>query len=305
MQLRVVQKDVIATDTVRIRLASDNRGALPPFRPGAHIELALPGHSRRYSLTSSPGESGFYEICVLRAHPSRGGSSFIHDTLAVGDDVEVGGPFSAFSVAAEAKHSVFIAGGIGITPFLTMIEEVAARGESFELHYSARDATRFLPTPIADGRITRYTDGPSGPTLNLQSLLASARKDSHIYVCGPQPMIEAVREVARIAGWPAQRVHFESFGASPKATDKPISLHLQRSGLTLSVQPGTSILDALLENGVWATYECRRGECGSCLTNVIAGEPSHRDVCLTEAQRSAGMCTCVSWAKTQDLVLDL
>jgi vanillate O-demethylase ferredoxin subunit len=305
MQLTVVQKVPIAADTVRLRLTAKDRYGLPPFRPGAHIELAIQGLSRRYSITSSHKDLGFYEICVLRTNPSRGGSSFIHDTLAIGDEVKVSGPFNAFSLAQTTAHSVFIAGGIGITPFFSMMEELTAAGQSLELHYSGRDAGRLLPIPAIQGQVTRYVDGSNGPTLIVRDLLDGLRPESHLYVCGPQAMIEAVREGAQARGWPSNQVHFESFGSGLKSTDRAVTLHLQRSGLTLSVLPGTSILDALLENGVWASHECRRGECGSCLTDVLAGEPSHRDVCLTDEQRRTGMCTCVSWSNSPELILDL
>lgn len=305
MQLTVVRKELIAIDTVRLRLAPKDQSTLPAFQPGAHVELAIRGLSRRYSITSSHRDLAFYEICVLRTKPSRGGSSYIHDSLAIGDAIEVTGPFNAFPLDPTAAHSVFIAGGIGITPFLGMMEELSRQGRPFELHYAARDEGRLLPTPDAGQRVTRYLDNRGGPSLVISDLLANLRADSHLYVCGPQPMIEAVRARARNGGWPPAQVHFESFGHAPRLSDRAITLHLQRSGMTLNVQPGVSVLDALLENGVWASHECRRGECGSCLTEVLSGQPDHRDVCLTDEQRRKGMCTCVSWSSTQELTLNL
>lgn len=305
MQLTVVQKSLVATDTLKLRLAAANGAPLPAFRPGAHIELNIRGLARHYSITSSHREPAFYEICVLRTAASRGGSSFIHDGLAVGDVMEVAGPFNAFHLHATAAHSVFIAGGIGITPFFSMMAELDANGRSFELHYAARDEGRLLPTPDAGHRVSKYLDADGGPTLRIADLLAGVRSDAHLYVCGPQAMIEAVREAASQCGWPPGQLHFESFGSAPKPSDQALAVHLRRSGLTLSVAPGVSILDALLENGVWAGHECRRGECGSCITEVLAGEPDHRDYCLTPDQRRSSMCTCVSWAKTSELTLDL
>lgn len=305
MRLIVTRKDLLATDTVRLHLAAADESSLPAFRPGAHVELAIRGLSRRYSITSSPRELAFYEICVLRTNPSRGGSSYIHDSLAIGDAIEVSGPFNAFPLDSTAAYSVFIAGGIGITPFLGMMEELSRQGRLFELHYAARDEGRLLPIPEVGQRVTRYLDGNGGPSLAISDLLANIHADSHLYVCGPQPMIEAVREGARNRGWPPGQVHFESFGHAPKPSDRTITVHLRRSEMTLNVQPGVSVLDALLENGVWASHECRRGECGSCLTEVLSGEPDHRDVCLTDEQRHTGMCTCVSWSNTQELTLNL
>lgn len=302
MHLTVDRKELIATDTVRLRLVAQDRAPLPSFRPGAHVELSVGGLSRRYSITSSHRVLAFYEICVLRTKPSRGGSSFIHDGLVTGDVIEVAGPFNAFPMDPAAAHSVFIAGGIGITPFLGMMEELGRKGRSFELHYAARDGGRMLPIPDAVRSVKRYL---AGSELVIPDLLAGVPAASHLYVCGPQPMIEAVRAGARQRGWPPGQVHFESFGHAPKPSDQPITLHLRRSAMTLNVQPGTSVLDALLEKGIWASHECRRGECGSCVTEVLSGQPDHRDVCLTEEQRRSGMCTCVSWSNTQELTLDL
>jgi vanillate O-demethylase ferredoxin subunit len=194
MHLTVVRKDPIATDTVRLRLAPNDQSILPEFRPGAHVELAVRGLSRRYSITSSHRERAFYEICVLRTKPSRGGSSYIHDDLAIGDVLDVLGPFNAFPLVSGAAHSVFIAGGIGITPFLGMMEELGWNGRSFQLHYAGRDEGRLLPTPDTAHRVTRYLDSDGEPSLVISDLLADLHADSHLYVCGPQPMIEAVRE---------------------------------------------------------------------------------------------------------------
>lgn len=305
MQLFVTHKRMIATDTVWIRFESAGGAVLPAFMPGAHIEISFAGLTRRYSLTSPPSETDHYEICVLRTNPSAGGSAYIHDQLKEGDTVEISKPLNAFPLNCDATHTVFIAGGIGITPFYTMMDALHRAGSPFELHYAARAKNRFLPVPAFAGRLSRYPDVNGRPSLEIDDLLAAIPANADIYVCGPRALIETIRAKASSAGWTKDRIHFESFGSSIKPGDRPITLRLARSGMTIEVKPGTPILDALLENGVWATYECRRGECASCVTEVIAGEPDHRDVCLTEDQRRHSMCACVSWAHSDELVLDL
>lgn len=305
MELIVVARALAAADTVRITLAASDGGTLPAFEPGAHIELSFAGFERRYSLTSSPRDLGRYEICVLRASPGRGGSAHLHDQLRVGDRLSGHGPFNAFPLRREARHSVFIAGGIGITPFFSMMEELERLSRPFELHYAARSPAHFLPVPDRGGRTSRYPGGGGTSRMDVGALLEPLAPDVDLYVCGPRRLIEAVRAKAAAREWPEPRVHFESFGARRDPADAPLEVHLALSGTRIEVPPGTSLLDALLAAGVWAPYECRRGECASCVTEVLAGEPEHRDLCLTEEQRRHAMCTCVSWARTRELVLNL
>lgn len=304
MDLTVIDKTPVAADTVRITLAAPDGGALPAFKPGAHIELSFTGLTRRYSLTSSPHDVGHYEICVLRTNPSRGGSAYLHDRLRVGDRLHGAGPFNAFPLDLEARHTAFIAGGIGITPFFSMMEALERSSRPFELHYAARSPDRFLPIPDYSGRTKRYPDGRK-QSMDIDAVLDPLPTDVGLYVCGPRGLIEAVRAKAAARGWPDKEVHFESFGAGHQPADAPVKVHLTRSGWSIEVQPGTTILDALLANGVWAPHECRRGECASCMTEVLSGEPDHRDLCLTEEQRRYAMCTCVSWGRTSEIVLNL
>jgi len=305
MELTVVDKTAVAAGTVRIAFAHPAGEVLPPFAPGAHLELHFAGLVRRYSLVSSPGALQRYAICVLRTDPSRGGSAYLHEKLAVGDRVAVEGPFNAFPLDTAAEHSVFIAGGIGITPFVTMTEALAAAGRTFELHYAARSPDRFVPLPELPGRVRHYVDEGGRPGLDGDAVLDAAPDGAPVYVCGPRPLIEAVRAAAARRGWPDERVRFESFGAAAKPGDGPVEVHLAMSGMTLTVEPGQTILEALLQNGVWAPHECRRGECASCATEVLDGEVDHRDLCLSEDQRAVLMCTCISWARSPRLTLNL
>lgn len=305
MNLTVIEKTLVAAQTLRIGLALPDGGVLPTFKPGAHIELSFAGLTRRYSLTSSPHDPSRYEICVLLTEPSRGGSAYLHDRLHVGDNLPIAGPFNAFPLRMEASYSAFIAGGIGITPFFSMMAALDGSSQPFELHYGARSSDRHLPVPEHSGRTLRYTDTGGEPGMDIRAILDALPADADIYVCGPRGLIEAVRGETAARGWPPSRVHFESFGAALKPTDTALTVHLALSGMSIEVQPDTTILDALLANGVWAPYECRRGECASCITEVVSGEPDHRDLCLTHDQRRNSMCTCVSWARSSEIVLNL
>jgi ferredoxin-NADP reductase len=305
MNLTVIDVAPVAANTIRIGFTASDGGELPAFKPGAHIELCFAGFVRRYSLTSSPLHLHRYEICALRARPGRGGSEYLHDRLRVGDRLVGTGPFNAFALSAEASDTVFIAGGIGITPFLPMMEALVRSSQRFDLHYAARTADRFLPVPEHPGRTCRYVNDGGRSSMDIGAILSPLSASVDLYVCGPRRLIEAVRTEAGVRGWPDKRVHFETFGTGFDPDDRPVKIHLAQSGSSIEVQPGTAILDALLEAGVWAPYECRRGQCASCMTEVLSGTPEHRDLCLTEQQRRRAMCTCVSWSRTAEIVLNL
>lgn len=164
---------------------------------------------------------------------------------------------------------------------------------------------RYVAVPDDLGSVHRYVDQDGRPGLDVKALLDGLDRDAHLYVCGPRPLIEAVRLGAADRGWPRSQVHFESFGPVSRPSDRPVTVRLAYTGNEIVVEPGTTILDAMLKAGVWTSFECKRGECGSCHIPVLDGEPDHRDVCLTPEQRAAGMCTCVSWARSETLTLDL
>jgi vanillate O-demethylase ferredoxin subunit len=209
----------------------------------------------------------------------------------------------------SARHSILIAGGIGITPILSMLRRQLRDRGSFELHYSAqrwsdlvfREDIEALAGERANFYATRESDGTRIP---LDDVLAVPRADTHVYVCGPRRLIVSVRDAARANGWNEEQIHFESFGAAPCSDDRAITVELARSGRSIDVPADRTILDSLLDAGVDVPHECKRGECGLCATAFVEGEPDHRDLCLTPAERQQSLCVCVSRAKSSTLVLD-
>jgi ferredoxin-NADP reductase len=307
MTLLVLDKHLLTRDVVRVRLGRPDGAPLPAFAAGAHVEIRVAGLTRHYSITSMPAARSHYDIAVRRASPSRGGSAFIHDTLNAGDTVDVDVPFNTFGFEGRPPYAVFIAGGIGLTPFYTMVRAAVDAGISHEVRYTTRTAAERLPTDVlGTSHVFTYVSREGNARerrLDISALLQGTRRDAHVYVCGPPRMIDAVRTVAGELGWPAAAIHAESFGASVAPGDRPIAVHLDVSAVTIRVDPGTSILQAMLDHGVWANYGCQRGECGSCYVEVTDGVVDHRDVCLSATQRQAGMCPCVSWSTSDELTI--
>jgi ferredoxin-NADP reductase/predicted pyridoxine 5'-phosphate oxidase superfamily flavin-nucleotide-binding protein len=304
------------TDCIKsFRLAPVDGSTLPPFAPGAHLPVSvrLPGGERaqrRYSILSSPSDRSHYEIAVLLESDGRGGSRFMHEQVRANDIIDAGMPRNDFPLETDALHSILIAGGIGITPILSMLRSLATKQASFEVHYAARSASNLAywdeVEALSAGQARFYlSEGPTAARLNLDELLSTPRPGTHVYVCGPVRMIEAVRELAAKHGWSPKQIHFESFGARSTANDREITVRLAQSHRTISVPPSQTILDALLEANIGVPYDCKRGECGMCVTEVLYGQPDHRDVCLTRDERERSMCLCVSRAKGGNMVLDL
>lgn len=288
---------------------------LVPFTAGAHIDLYLgDGLVRSYSLVNSQDERDRYVVAVKREAEGRGGSRTVHERLRVGQAVTIGLPRNNFPLNEEAAHSVFIAGGIGITPIYSMVQRLQQIGHAWELHYAARsrEAAAFLPELRALGTQVHFhfddeASRETGPgCLDITSLVAGQPPHAHLYCCGPLPMLHAFERAA--AGRPPEQVHTEYFKSElPAATEGGFEVVLQRSGQVLMMEPGQSILDAVLALGVDMTYSCTEGVCGSCEVRVIEGIPDHRDLVLSkeEQEKNDRMMICCSGSKTARLVLDL
>ncbi|MCW5653777.1 PDR/VanB family oxidoreductase [Hydrogenophaga sp.] len=313
LKVRLRQIRLEAQGIVSLEFVAADGGALPGFTAGAHVDFLLPGEKvRSYSLLNDPRETHRYVIAVLREAEGRGGSVWLHDRPRVGDVLEVRPPVNDFALADTPSESVLVAGGIGITPLLSMARQLEREGRPWRLHYAARSPAHaaFLDELRAldagRGRVTLHCGEAGQVRLDMAAAVAAAPADAHFYGCGPARMIEAFQ--AACAARPSAQVHLERFAASSEAaTAGGFELVLQRSGQRIAVAPGKTILDALLDHAVSVQYACSAGVCGTCMTGVIEGEPDHRDEYLTDEERRENrqIMICCSGSKSPTLVLDL
>lgn len=285
---------------------------LPAFEPGAHIDLHLGnGLVRQYSIASSPGDLSRYRIAVKRDPASRGGSSWIFDSARVGQQILIGAPRNLFALVDQAPFSLLVAGGIGITPIVCMVDRLAATGRDWHLAYSVR---RRAEAAFADHLLSRYADRVTlhvdeehdGRLLDIDALICELPPSAHVYCCGPAPMLEAFEKAT--AGIAPDRVHIERFSApQPSASAGGFVVELARSGQRIPVLPGQTIAESVRAAGVGVTVSCQQGICGTCETRVLAGIPDHRDALLSDAEKAANdvMMICCSGSRTPVLVLDL
>jgi vanillate O-demethylase ferredoxin subunit len=290
---------------------------LPPFQAGAHIDVfPLPGFSRQYSLVNDPADRSRYVIGVKRELNGRGGSSAIHSQLREGCAVRIGRPKNNFALRPNSGRSILLAGGIGVTPLLSMAQALWADGAEYELHYFARSngeiAFRDLIINSAWSNRVAYHFGLVPPLLNdvLEEILRSRDGDDMLYICGPNPFMDVVRTCADAAGWPANSLVLEHFSAEPPKLSPGAGefvVRLAKRGLELIVPPDKAIIDVLREAGVEIKTSCEQGVCGTCLTTVIEGEPEHHDLYLSDEEHDSGrlMTPCVSRCKSKLLVLDI
>ncbi len=286
---------------------------LPDFEPGAHIKISLPeGGERAYSLIDLepiPDTEG-YRIAVRLEEESTGGSRFMH-RLSTGDIISATKPVNDFPLIGSEGPVTFLAGGIGITPITAMVSHLARSGKDYQLHYAGRssDALAFVEPlrTIARDRLELHYDDAEN-ALDLTAVINNLSPVGHIYVCGPRGMIDAAQEAARSYGFADDHIHFELFTNQVEAAaGSAFEIELASTGEVLPVPDGKSIIDVLEEAGHDVLYDCQRGDCGICQTEVISGVPDHRDVVLSDDEKASGsvMQICVSRSKTPRLVLDL
>ena len=297
---------------------AEGSGPLPAYSPGSALRIHLPvgekGLWNNYSLTSNPWVDDAYGIAVRREDEScsKGGSIYLHDMAKPGDVFEVEPPVNRFALSRLASKHVLIAGGIGITPFLSYLPVIAGRGQPVELHYSYKGGDNAAFTDLLYRYVNRHCrvnvyDTAVNHRMNLSLILGLQSAGAHVYVCGPASLIEAVKQTARDLGWPASQVHYEHFSLADERPRRPFAVKLQSSGREVQVSESESLLEALEREGVPVTHSCRIGGCGSCEIAVSEGQVEHRDHCLSEEDRRAGcsMIACVSRAMNGQLVLKL
>lgn len=340
--LTLTVRDVAAESQAirRIDLVRADGGALPGFPAGAHITVHVPGIGRRkYSLVEAKMPGGtiaaptHYCLGVRLDATSAGGGIYMH-ALKVGDTVVIDPPQNDFPLRQDAGPPTLIAGGIGITPLLTMAAALKAEGKPFKMVYAARSRSElaFLPLvgALTDGKALIHADDDAGKLLDLEPHLTATAEGGRVYICGPRPMLKAAMDVAKKLGWPRDRLAFELFysvapgpadtkpaatSASPPAPAAPVAtadggtfeVVIKSTGKSYTVPPDKTIVDVLEAAGVDVMHDCKKGECGVCSVGVVEGIVDHRDHILSEAERASNksMQICISRAKSARIVLDL
>lgn len=310
LNLRIKAAVWEAPNIISYELHSATGAELPGFTAGAHIDIKLPnGMVRSYSLTNSQSERNRYLICVQKDRESRGGSKWIHQNFRPGEILSVAEPRNNFELDETAEKSIFIAGGIGITPMLSMIERLESVGRDWELIFCARtrNTTPFLRVLEKNPRVRLNFDRePGAEMLDIAAVVQATPANHHLYCCGPLTMLEAFEQAAKDRA--RETVHVEYFTAKdPPATEGGFTVVLAKSGKQVVIPAGKTILSALTDAGFDIAHSCTEGICGTCETKVLEGIPDHRDRILTEAERAANkkMMICCSGCKGERLVLDL
>lgn len=320
MKLFKVRVDALREEAHGIRSFSISRLDGRPFEryePGAHIDVTSPsGVTRQYSLCGDPECLESQTFAVKKEEQSRGGSRSLHEEVSIGTELSVGAPRSLFKLAEHATEHVLIGAGIGITPLLSMAYRLVARNARFTLHYFARSEEHaafmnlLMRAPFDQHAKLHFGVQPAALAASLDACLRKAGPDAHVYTCGPSPFMDCVVETAQ-KRLPAEAIHLERFKAEPViATENSLDsfdVQLASTGQTVHVGADTSIVAALASIGIEVDTSCGEGVCGTCMVDVVSGEPEHRDHCLSKAERASNsvICCCVSRSRTPVLVLDL
>ena len=316
LAVHVARKAQEATDICSLELVATDGGQLPAFTAGSHVDVHLPGGlTRPYSLCNNPAETNRYVLGVLREPTSRGGSLAVHNTVREGELLHISAPKNHFAMVPDAKRSLLLAGGIGITPILSMAEHLSASAADFRMHYSTRSAertafrARIAASNFADQVQHHFDDGDAAQKLDLAAVLAAPQDGTHLYVCGPKGFMDAVLGTARAQGWPEAQLHSEFFSAEVVhlETDAAFEVKIASTGKVVVVPKDQTVVQALAAAGVEILTSCEQGVCGTCLTRVLEGTPDHKDSYLLPEEQAANdqFMPCCSRSKSPLLVLDL
>ncbi|SAK68072.1 oxidoreductase [Caballeronia temeraria] len=315
-----VRVDALREEAHGVRSFSISRVDGLPFEayePGAHIDVTSPsGITRQYSLCGDPACRDSHLFAVKKEEQSRGGSRSLHDEVSIGSELSIGAPRNLFRLEEGVSEHILIGAGIGITPLLSMAYRLVAIGAPFALHYFARSEAHaaFLPllarAPFDKHVKLHFGVEPDALFDELDACLQDADENAHVYTCGPSPFMDVVVNAAQ-KRLPANAVHLERFKAEPQADTETsldtFDVQLASTGQTVRVDASTSIVDALASIGIEVDTSCGEGVCGTCMVDVVSGEPEHRDHCLSKAERASNsvICCCVSRSRSPVLVLDL
>ena len=294
-------------------LSTKDGSNLPACEAGAHIDVHIDEEIiRQYSLCNKPGVSNSYRIGVLKDPGSRGGSVKVHEDFAIGKGIQISAPRNHFPLAEDARRTILAGGGIGITPMLAMAYQLRENGEDFELHYCTRTKgagafTEELEREFSGKVHFHYDDAGDDQLLNPKQLFSPYDSSTHIYVCGPTGFMDWVINNAKELGYPSALVHFEYFSADVDTSGSAFEVYCAQSDVTVQIAEESTIAKALAAAGVKVDVSCEEGVCGTCITDVLEGEPDHRDKFLTEEERDDNdqMALCCSRANSKRLVIDI
>lgn len=314
LKVVVRKREIQGRDVVVLDLGRADGSALPAFQAGAHVDIHIaPGLVRQYSLCGDPANGAVYRLGILKDPASRGGSQGVHDILLEGREVQISTPRNLFTLAPGDGRSILLGGGIGITPMIAMAHTLYRQGADFELHYCARSRSHsaFLGelanAPFAGRVHTHFDDEAAQQRLDLAHVLGQGDADVHLYTCGPAGFMDWVMAGARAQGYSEDHIHKEYFQVQVDTRGEGFEVVAARSNKSVQVAAGQSILDALAQVGIKIEISCEQGVCGTCLCEVLEGEPDHRDVYLTDDEKAANdqILVCCSRARSKKLVLDI
>lgn len=320
LRVNVTEKCYAAHNVAHLILEHADKIALPPFSAGSHIDLHIEKDGgkpliRQYSLLNTPADNYRYEIAVLLETDGRGGSKAVHQSINRGDQIQISHPRNLFPLDINADETLLFAGGIGITPILSMAYALQAHNANFSLHYFAKSiehaafVQRLKDSPFRDN-VTFYFDDGSANIFDPQSILSNPTTGRHLYMCGPQGFINFITDQAKASDWRAENIHFELFSqdlSAANANNAEFQIKIASTGELIGISKDQTVLEALEQRGFEIPCSCEQGVCGTCLTPVIEGTPDHRDMYLTDSEKQANnqFTPCCSRALSDCLVLDL
>jgi vanillate O-demethylase ferredoxin subunit len=315
LDVKIASRRVAAQDIVTFELVAADGSSLPAFEAGSHIDVHIRSDLiRQYSLCNAPSETHRYVISVLLEAEGRGGSTAMHAEMHEGKTIAISEPRNNFALHPQADRHLLLAGGIGVTPVLSMARHMSAVGQSFQMHYCVRAPERAaFSDELSSGALgphvqMHFDNGPASQRLDLKELLADPVPGTHLYFCGPKGFMDAVKRAC--SHWPENTVHWESFAVDRDvllAGAKGFEIRLMRSQKSFFVPEYKTVLDVMRDHGMDVETSCEMGICGTCLTNVLEGIPDHRDEFLSDAEKAANdrFTPCCSRSKTKILVVDL
>lgn len=319
MENSMIEVEIVAVvkeaeEVIGLELADIEGHLLPEFTAGSHIDVHIAdGLVRQYSLCGDPSDRNRYYLGVLLEENSRGGSKAIHDDFYVGKRILISRPVNKFNLIENSDRSILLAGGIGVTPLISMAHRLYALGLDFEFHYCVRSRDRaafydlLRQSNFKDSVTVHFDDGDQDQRFSLDDILDNLKQGTHFYICGPSGFIDFIQNGLTKVGWPDQQVHFENFGADVDVSGDSFVVKALKSNKTVVVEEGETIVAALARVGIEVDVSCEQGICGECLTPVISGRPDHRDMYQTDEEKSTDsqMTLCCSRALTDELTLDL